>query len=135
MKIHLKADDESTATTVSVEDVRKFVEDLHAINENLKEAKQELKKVLDGNTDFEALVDTAKAAKEAVKLYLETNLVVKKYIEDIEKIKEDKKDIIDEARDRGVPQKEVAAAIKMLKQDIDPDSTTEIYANISDLVG
>lgn len=34
----------------------------------------------------------------------------------------------------GIPKKEIKAAIRMLKSDVDPEIASEIYANIADLI-
>ncbi len=44
------------------------------------------------------------------------------------------KDLIaDFTEEYSIPKKEISAARRMLKSDIDPDITSEIYANIADL--
>jgi uncharacterized protein (UPF0335 family) len=69
-----------------------------------------------------------------MKTYVESHTVYKEYSSKLDQLKEDKKDLVSEAKTNGIPKKEIDTAIKMLKSDIDPDSTTEIYANIADLV-
>jgi len=55
--------------------------------------------------------------------------------EKIKDLRDDKKDLIADFIDTyKIPKKEVAVAIRMLKGDIDPEITSEIYANIADLV-
>ena len=57
-------------------------------------------------------------------------------IEDqVKELREEKKTLFDDfIENHNVPKKEVLIAIRMLKGDIDPEVTTDIYANIADLV-
>ena len=57
-------------------------------------------------------------------------------IEDkVKDLREEKKELFDDFVEHyNVPKKEVMIAIRMLKGDIDPDTTVDIYANIADLV-
>lgn len=57
-------------------------------------------------------------------------------IEDqIKDLRDDKKELFNDFVDNyNVPKKEVLVAIRMLKGDIDPQVTTDIYCNIADLV-
>ena len=53
----------------------------------------------------------------------------------ITELRDDKKELIaDFVESHDVPKKEVMLAIRMLKSDIDPEVTTDVYANIADLV-
>lgn len=122
------------ATTVTVGDVRKFVEDMAEINKAVRTARKELKEAIVGDERFEELKGAIEQAKAAMKVYVEGHTVYKEYIQAIENLKTEKKDLIDNAKALGVPKKEVDSAIKMLKSDIDPDSTSEIYSYISDLI-
>ncbi len=55
--------------------------------------------------------------------------------EQIAELRDDKKELIaDFVESHDVPKKEVMLAIRMLKSDIDPEVTTDVYANIADLV-
>lgn len=51
-----------------------------------------------------------------------------------EKKQEIKQLVNDFSEEYSIPKKEISIARRMLKSDIDPDITSEIYANISDLV-
>jgi hypothetical protein len=53
----------------------------------------------------------------------------------IKDLRDDKKTLFDDfVENYNVPKKEVLIAIRMLKGDIDPNITTDIYTNIADLV-
>tara|TARA_B100000131_G_C18036257_1_gene580552 strand:- start:71 stop:352 length:282 start_codon:yes stop_codon:yes gene_type:complete len=55
--------------------------------------------------------------------------------DDIKRLREDKKELFSDFIEQyNVPKKEVMTAIRMLKGDIDPEITTDIYTNIADLV-
>ena len=57
-------------------------------------------------------------------------------IEDkVKDLREEKKELFEDFVEHyNVPKKEVMIAIRMLKSDIDPETTVDIYANIADLV-
>lgn len=134
MGVYLLANNDSDSTTVSVEEVRKFVEDVAEVNSSLKTARGELADALDGDDKIDELKDSIKSAREALKSYIENHSVYKEYSAEIERLKEDRKDLIAEGKTAGIPKKEVDTAIKMLKSDIDPESTSAIYSEIADLV-
>jgi len=55
--------------------------------------------------------------------------------DDIKRLRDDKKELFsDFIEEYNVPKKEVLTAVRMLKGDIDPEVTTDIYTNIADLV-
>jgi type III secretion system FlhB-like substrate exporter len=60
--------------------------------------------------------------------------VYKEYLTNVQVLKEEKKSLIEDAKEKGIPKKEIDLATKALKQDIDMTTSTEIYANIADLV-
>jgi predicted nucleic acid-binding Zn-ribbon protein len=132
--IKLFANKESDATTVSMDDVRKFIQEINDNSDQIKEARRQLKKAIEGDETLEELNQVLDAAKQKVKVYLETHTVYKEYLDQVEKLKELKKDIIADAKTLGIPKKEIDVAVKALKQDISLDSASEIYAEIADLV-
>lgn len=134
MPIYLMANKNSQNTTVSIDDIRSFIGAVEDMNQDLKQAKQELKKAIDGDIRLEELKLELKAVKESMKKYVEEHNVYKEYLQKVEQIKEEKKDLIADAKEKGIPKKEIDLATKALKQDIDMSASTEIYANIADLV-
>ncbi len=55
--------------------------------------------------------------------------------EQIKDLRESKKEMIQDFIDEyNIPKKEVTVAIRMLKSDVDPETTVDIYTNIADLV-
>jgi hypothetical protein len=53
----------------------------------------------------------------------------------IKDLRESKKEMIQDFIDEyNIPKKEVSVAIRMLKADVDPETTVDIYTNIADLV-
>ena len=78
-------------------------------------------------------------AQEAVQLNMDAIRSMVKQMaeidESIKDLREDKKELISDFIDTyNIPKKEVVVAIRMLKGDIDPEITSEIYSNIADLV-
>lgn len=128
------ANKDSNRTSVSIEEVRAFISNLSNLNDSIKKANAELKSALDGDEKLEELKSAAKAARDALKGYIDSHAVYKEYTAKLEQLKEDKKDLIAEAKTNGIPKKEIDIAIKMLKTDTDPDNTVEIYRQVSDLV-
>lgn len=134
MGVFLMANKDSNRTSVSIEEVRAFISNLSNLNDSIKKANAELKSALDGDEKLEELKSAAKAARDALKGYIDSHAVYKEYTAKLEQLKEDKKDLIAEAKTNGIPKKEIDIAIKMLKTDTDPDNTVEIYRQVSDLV-
>lgn len=134
MGVFLMANKDSNRTSVSIEEVRAFISNLSNLNDSIKKANAELKSALDGDEKLEELKSAAKAARDALKGYIDSHAVYKEYTAKLEQLKEDKKDLIAEAKTNGIPKKEIDIAIKMLKTDTDPDDTVEIYRQVSDLV-
>ena len=55
--------------------------------------------------------------------------------EQVKDLRESKKEMIQDFIDEyNIPKKEVLVAIRMLKIDVDPETTIDIYSNIADLV-
>ena len=55
--------------------------------------------------------------------------------DEIQELRDSKKELIsDFVETHNVPKKEVMLAIRMLKSDIDPEVTSDVYANIADLI-
>jgi len=53
----------------------------------------------------------------------------------IKDLRESKKEMVQDFIDEyNIPKKEVSVAIRMLKTDVDPETTVDIYSNIADLV-
>jgi uncharacterized protein (UPF0335 family) len=132
--LKLFANKESQATTVSMDDVRKFISEINEVSELSKAARKQLKDSMDGDEKIKELKDLLDEAKGKLKSYIDTHTVYKEYVDQVEKLKEQKKDIIADAKTFGIPKKEIDVAIKALKSDIDLDSASEIYAEIADLV-
>ncbi len=134
MGVYLMADKNSEKTTVSVDDVRKFVSEIFELNSSIKSAKNELKKAMEEDPQLENLKAVVTQAKQGLKTYLENHTVYKDYSQKIEDLITEKKDLIAEAKDNGIPRGEIDIAIKALKRDLDLSTSTEIYSNIADLV-
>lgn len=134
MAVFLLANKNSDKTTVTIEEIRKFVEDISDIDNSIKAARGELKNALDEDEKIDELKDQIKLAQQGLKTYVESHTVYKEYSARLDILKEDKRDIVSEAKTSGIPKKEIDLAIKALKSDIDIQESTEIYANISDMI-
>lgn len=134
MGIYLSANKDSQATTVSMDDVRSFITAVLEVNETISAARADLKKALEEDEQIDILKVSIDMAKETLEKYIEGHSVYKAYKEKIEFLKEEKSNLIAEAKEQGMPKKEIDVAIKALKSDIDLDVSTEIYANVSDLI-
>lgn len=133
MQIYL-GDPNTPHTTVSIDEIRNFISELTDISKSITKQRQELKTAIEDDEKIKEFKETLRLTKESLKTYIESNGVYREYQDKIDALKEDRRDLISEAKQKGVPKKEVEVAIKMLKQDIDPEVSTEIYSNISDLV-
>ena len=134
MAVFLSANKNSNQTTVSMEDIRSFIESAKDLNDGIKDARADLKKALGEDEKIDELKELVSQARSNMKAYVDNHPVYREYGQRIEDLKLEKADLVSDAKTNGIPKKEIDTAIKMLKSDIDPDSTTEIYANISDLV-
>ena len=134
MAVFLLANKDSDKTTVSVEEIRQFVEDVASINELIKNANTELKSALTDDDKVEELKEGVKTARSVLKTYVDSHTVYKAYSDKLTQLKADKRDLISDGKTNGIPKKEIDLAIKALKQDIDMTESTEIYSNIADLV-
>ncbi len=114
--------------------VRNFVREFSEASDAVKEARASLKEAESENDDIERIDDEIKALKEERKSLLETNPVLAAYATKLKEATEDRKQLVADAKTDGIPKKEIDTAIKMLKGDIDPDITTEVFTNIADLV-
>jgi len=114
--------------------IRRFVKELFEVAETIKDARSDLKEVIDSNLDIKSIDEKLKTLKEERKELIANNAVIQGYSNVLKDATEDKRQLVADAKQDGVPRKEIDTAIKMLKSDIDPKITTDVYANISNLV-
>jgi SMC interacting uncharacterized protein involved in chromosome segregation len=119
---------------VTPEAVRKFVRELAELTEKVKDARDALKEAIKENDDIERIDSDIKALREERKQVLATNGVLVSYADELADATEERKQLIDDAKQDGIPRNEIDFAIKMLKKNVDPSVTTEIFKNIADLV-
>jgi len=115
--------------------IRAFVRNLDEVSEKIKEARDDLKEAISSNDEIETIDDEIKKLRERRKEIISESPVIKSYKEIVEECIEEKKQLIYDAKQDGVPRKEIGLAIKALKQDIDMAVSTEVYSSIADLVG
>lgn len=119
---------------ITPEAIRRFYKELEEINYTVKEYRAALKEALDSNEEIEQIDSEIKSLRERKKELLETNTVLVGYKSQLDDAIKDRKDLIKDAKRDGIPRKEIREAERMLKSDIDPSVTSEIYTNIADLV-
>jgi predicted nucleic acid-binding Zn-ribbon protein len=134
MKLNQEALNYIDGVEVTEEQIRGFVKVLAEANEKISEANKALKEALDGHEEYSALKDEAKDLRLRMKALLEGSQVLQDYLAEVNEAKQDKKDIISQAKMDGIPKGEIDEAIRMLKKDIDPTIAKDIYINIADLV-
>ncbi len=117
------------------EAIRRFVTELSEVNELLAEKRKALKEVIESNEEIISLSEQIKNLKEQLKEVIETNAVITGYAAEYEDVVKDKKQLIKDAKNDGIPKAEIDIAIKMLKKDIDPEVTSKVFVNIADLIG
>jgi predicted nucleic acid-binding Zn-ribbon protein len=115
--------------------IRKFVKDLSEVADKIKDARDDMNEAIKSNDDIQNIDDQIKSLKEDRKELLSSNVVIMSYKDILNDAVEDKRQVVSDAKQDGVPRKEINTAIKMLKTDVDPQLATEVYANIADLVG
>lgn len=120
--------------TASPEAIRKFVKDITEISERIAESRQALNEVIKSNQDIIAIDDELKRLKEERKKIIETSEVITSYVGELEDLLSERKQIVADAKSDCVPELEINTSIKMLKKNIDPSITAEVYTQISDLI-
>ena len=82
--------------------------------------------------DASSVADSNEFTMESVRSMVKQMNEIDDQIKDL---RESKKEMIQDFIDEyNIPKKEVTVAIRMLKTDVDPDTTVDIYTNIADLV-
>ncbi len=119
---------------ITPEAVRKFVRELGELNDKVKDARDAFNTAVKENDEIERIDSEIKALREERKQVLVGNPVLVSYADELADATEEKKQLIDDAKQDGIPRTEIDFAIKMLKKDVDPSVTTEIFTNIADLV-
>lgn len=114
--------------------IRRFVQELTETNEKISACREALKEVLDSNAELTRIKDDIKALREERQTILDTNTVIVGFVEQLEEAMNDRKDLIRDAKRDGIPKKEIDTAIRMLKKDVDPQVTSDVFANIADLI-
>jgi SMC interacting uncharacterized protein involved in chromosome segregation len=121
-------------TVASKETIRKFVKELAEVSDTIKDARSDLKECIDSDEDIQSIDEKIKLLKEERKDLIDGNAAIQGYKGVLDDAMGDKHDLISDAKQDGVPRKEIDLAIKALKGDIDMTVSTEMYANIADLV-
>jgi len=114
--------------------VRKFVTDLAEVAETIKDARSDLKEAINSNDDIIAIDEKIKLLREERKEVILASATIQGYANVLGDATEDKRQLISDAKQDGVPRGEIDLAIKALKKDLDMTVSTEIYANIADLI-
>lgn len=126
--------DFSEKVEITPEAIRRFYRELGEVNEVIKEARSALKEAIEDNEEISGIDDQIALLKERRRDIIETNPVLVGFKGELDDAVGDRKDLIRDAKRDGIPRKEITTAEKMLKSDIDPSVTSEVYANIADLV-
>ncbi len=125
---------EEEVAVATPEQIRNFVKELKDLTEKVKLAKDALKEAKEGFDELERIEEQMKELKAEKEAVMAGNPVLVAFMEELDSVVDDRKDLIASAKSNGVPQKEIDMAIKMLTRDIDPNKTTEIFTQIADLV-
>jgi len=126
--------EEQPTESDSVNVARTFVKELAIINAKLDSAKKDLKREKEACDEMDALEAEGKDLRARKKELLLTHPVLSEYNAVLEEVKEERKNLISDAKSDGLQKKEVDMAIMMLKKDIDPSVTTEMFRTLADLV-
>ena len=117
-----------------METIKKFVIDLAEVAQSIKDARDDKNEVINSNDEIKTVDDSIKKLREERKELIDDNPVIQGCEVKLQEAMEDKRQLISDAKDDGVPRKEIDLAIKALKKDIDLNISIEVYANIADLV-
>jgi uncharacterized coiled-coil DUF342 family protein len=114
--------------------IRQFVKDLGELSSKIREAKTELREAISSNDEIQNIDDQIKQLKEERKSIIENSSVIQGYVEIVNEAIDERKQLISDAKQNGVPRGEIDLAIRALKKDIDISASVDIYTNIADLV-
>lgn len=114
--------------------IRKFVKDMIEITEKLQDAQSDLKEAISSHEEVTSIDEEIKALRERRKQIIEESTVIQGFTDVVNEVLEEKQQIISDAKQDNIPKSEIDLAIKALKKNIDMSISTEIYANIADLI-
>lgn len=114
--------------------IRRFVTELAGVSETVKDARDDMKEAVNSNELIMALDEQIKELRDERKEMIADDPVIQGYKDVLDDATEVKRQLISDAKHDGVPRKEIAEAIVMLKKDVDPELTTDIYSKIADLI-
>lgn len=114
--------------------IRKFVKDFAEVSETIKDARDDVREAISSNEEIKKIDEQIKKLREERKDVIDTNPVIRGYRDILDDAMDDRRQLISDANNDGVPRKEIDLAIKALKSDIDISVSAEIYSSISDLV-
>ncbi len=120
--------------TASKETIRKFVKDMDELKVTIKDAQDDVKEAVDSHEEIMAIDEQIKELRESRKEIIANSTVIQGYQARLDEVLAEKKQLIDDAKQDGVPKKEIDAALKFLKNDTDPLIVTQVYSDIADLV-
>jgi SMC interacting uncharacterized protein involved in chromosome segregation len=116
------------------ETIRKFVKDLHSLGDTVKSAKAELREAIMEMDEIQRIDEQIKDLKAERKSVIEKSTVIQGYAEIVQNAIDEKRQLVSDAKQNGVPKDEIDLAIRALKKNIDISASVDIYANIADLV-
>lgn len=125
---------EDEKVEITPDQIRLFVREMAGLNEKIKEARDALKEAIESSDEINQIDEEIKSLKDRRKEIISTNAVLVAYKAEYDEAVEERKQLISDAKSDGIPKKEIDTAIQMLKKDIDPNLTTEVFTNIADLV-
>lgn len=118
----------------SKETIRTFIKEMDKIASVIKESQDDLKEAISTHDEIIAIDEQIKTLKEERKNVIAESAVIQGYLARLNELLEERKQIIDDAKQDGVPKGEVDLAIKALKKGLNMNVSTDIYKNIADLI-
>lgn len=121
-------------TEATREQVRTFVKEFAKLTSRIKEKREIFNEEVKETDRIKEIDDEIKKLRQERKDYIENNPVIQKLKGELDDIIEERRQLVSDAKDDGVPKKEIDLATQALKKDIDMEISKDIYANIADLV-
>jgi len=122
------------ATVADNATIRKFIKDLQEVSLTIKDARSDMKEAVVSNDEVKSIDEKIKLLREDRADLISNNPVIQGYKDILGDAVEDRRQLISDAKEDGVPRGEIDLAIKALKKDLDLTRSAEIYANIADLI-
>ena len=121
-------------TEATRDQVRGFVKEFKNLTEKIKDKREIFNEDVKDTERISEIDEEVKTLRQERKDYIENSPVLSRVKNELDDLINERKQLVSDAKDDGIPRKEVDLAIQALKKDIDMEVSTSVYANIADLI-